>query len=104
MQNMPSFTIYLTQASTDVNLFGSLLHDKIYNFFKGLGQCKQEKTTAFRGQALHAFYVFDVQRIFVRMFYMYREYKIRTMLTNVQLLYRILKKQEKLLLDEYKML
>lgn len=28
-QNMPSFTVYLTQASRDVNLFGSRPHDKI---------------------------------------------------------------------------
>lgn len=67
MQNMPSFTTYLTQASTDMNLFGSLLHDKIF-FLRVFANVNRKKTTVFRGQALHAFYVFDVQRMFVRMF------------------------------------
>lgn len=43
MQSMPSSTTCLPQASTDVNLFGSFLHDGINSFSKGPGQHKQEK-------------------------------------------------------------
>lgn len=74
-------------------------------FFKGLGQCKQEENTVFRGQALHVFQGFDVLRMFVRMFWMHTAYKIRTMLTNIQPLHGVFKKpQQKLLFDEYKKL
>lgn len=70
MQNMPSFSTYLKQTSTDMNLFGSLLHDNFFFFFflRVLANVNRKKPTVFRAQALHAFYVFDVQRMFVRMF------------------------------------
>lgn len=104
MQSIPSSTTCLPRASTDVNLFGSFLHDRINSFSKGLGQHKQEK-------ALRS----EVRLCMPSVFLMYRgclwgcfgciqNTKIKRTLTNIQTHLPHLKKPAELLPVEYEML
>lgn len=86
LQNRARFQYLPHTASTDVNLFGNCLHNKINHSVRARANVNRKKTL-FRGQALHVFQGFDVLRMFVRMFGMHTEYELRTVLTNIQPLY-----------------